>query len=80
MQNNLVGVNMGGNIVGENGNQGGWEGWIGLGVIRFIQIISVVTILQFLFNNSNMNVFIIIAFIFITYFAIEFLKKTKNNR
>lgn len=73
-----LGMNLGGNL-GENGNNGGWLGWLGVGVIRFIQIVSLLTIGQFLYNNSSMNVFIVIALLFITYFAIEVFKKQKNK-
>lgn len=76
---NQVRPNIGMNLGENGGNNGGWLGWLGVGVIRFIQIVSLMTIGKFLYDNSNMNVFIVIALLCITYFAIEVFKKQKNR-
>lgn len=60
--------------VGGGENNGGVFNMLGIGFIRFIQIISIFSIGKFLLSNSDIQVFIIMAFLCLTYFAIDHLK------
>jgi hypothetical protein len=76
----LVGIGIGveNNLQNNNGN-GGWMNWLAQGFIKFIQIISILSVIQFLYAHSNMEVFISLALLTITYFTIDFLKKKNKN-
>ena len=78
-EGNFVGAGWGGNLAGNNNGGGGALDWAAWGFIRVIQILSIFTIAKFLFYNSNIEVFIIIAFLCITYFVIDCMKTKKRG-
>jgi phosphotransferase system glucose/maltose/N-acetylglucosamine-specific IIC component len=73
-----IGLGADNNMQNNNAN-GGWMQWVAQGFIRFIQIISILSIIQFLYAHSNMEVFICLALLTITYFTIDFFKRRNKN-
>jgi hypothetical protein len=77
-QDNLNGNAMGVGLGLGNMGGGGAMGWMVGGLFRFFQAIAVLTILRFFFYHSSIEVFIVIGFICIMYFTIDFFKN-KNK-